>query len=159
MTPPAIRPARPEDHKPIIEVLDEWWGGRHMADMLPKLFFVHFRPTSFVAEDQGRPVGFIVGFVSQTDPAQAYIHFVGVRPGFRQGGLGRALYETFFAAVRALGCREVLSVTSPVNKGSIAFHRRMGFAMEESGTVVDGVPVFADYDGKGEDRVLFRKRL
>ena len=37
-----IRNAEPSDYPPIISVINEWWGGRNMADILPKLFFVHF---------------------------------------------------------------------------------------------------------------------
>jgi len=130
-----------------------------MADMLPKPFFVHFQPTSFVAEHNGKIVGFVTGFVSQTFPDEAYIHFVGVHPAFRKDGLARALYERFFATVQNLGCRTVRCVTSPVNKGSISFHRRMGFSAKDSEKVVDGIPVIEGYDGKGEDRVLFYKVL
>ena len=37
--------------------------------MLPKLFFLHFEGTSFVAEDdEGKLVAFLIGFLSQTDP-------------------------------------------------------------------------------------------
>jgi hypothetical protein len=32
-----IRPLRPSDHAPLIAVIDEWWGGRPMAQMLPRL--------------------------------------------------------------------------------------------------------------------------
>ena len=32
-----IRPLRPSDHAPVIAVIDEWWGGRPMAQMLPRL--------------------------------------------------------------------------------------------------------------------------
>ncbi|MCJ7593807.1 MAG: GNAT family N-acetyltransferase [Desulfobacterales bacterium] len=154
-----IRHAEPSDYQPIIAVVDEWWGGRRMADMLPKLFFVHFQPTSFVAEHNGKIVGFVTGFVSQTFPDEAYIHFVGVHPAFRKDGLARALYERFFAAVQNLGCRTVRCVTSPVNKGSISFHRRMGFSAKDSEKVVDGISAIEGYDGKGEDRVLFYKVL
>jgi ribosomal protein S18 acetylase RimI-like enzyme len=154
-----IRHAEPSDYQPIIAVLNDWWGGRRMIDMLPKLFFVHFRPTSFVAEQNGRIVGFAIGFVSQTFHEEAYIHFAGVHPEFRKNGLARALYERLFAAVRKLGCRTVRCVTSPVNKNSIAFHRRMGFSVEDSDKIVDGVPVVEGYDGKGEGRVLFYKCL
>jgi GNAT superfamily N-acetyltransferase len=154
-----IRHAEPSDYQPIITVLNDWWGGRRMSDMLPKLFFVHFKPTSFVAESEGRIVGFVVGFVSQTFPEEAYIHFVGVHPEFRKKGLARELYERFFAAVGKRGCRTVRSVTSPVNKVSIAFHRRMGFSIADSDKIVDGVPVVEGYDGKGEGRVLFSKGL
>lgn len=159
MNQPLIRYAEPSDYQPIIAVVDEWWGGRRMADMLPKLFFVHFRNTSFVAEHNGKMVGFVIGFLSQTHPGEAYIHFVGVHPEHRKVGLAQALYEKFFAAVTTLGCRTVRCVTSPVNKGSISFHRRMGFFAEDSERTIDGIPVVEDYDGKGEDRVLFSKTL
>jgi predicted N-acetyltransferase YhbS len=154
-----IRHVEPSDYPPIIAVVDEWWGGRRMADMLPKLFFVHFRPTSFVAENNGEIVGFVIGFVSHTFPEEAYIHFVGVHPEFRKIGLAGTLYEIFFASVSKLGCRSVQCVTSPINKGSIHFHHRMGFTAKDSEKIVDGVPVVEGYDGKGEDRVLFFKIL
>ena len=41
-----------------------------------------------------RPV-IAVGFMSQSRPAEAYIHFVGVHPDERGHGLGRRLYEHF----------------------------------------------------------------
>jgi predicted GNAT superfamily acetyltransferase len=88
VTPVAIRQAEPQDHARVLAVLDEWWGGRQMRDMLPKLFFLHFRETSFVAERDGELAGFLVGFLSQSEPADAYVHFVGVGPaerGWRDG--------------------------------------------------------------------------
>src|SRR4030095_9875304 len=94
-----IRNAEPSDYQAIISVVNDWWGGRNMRDMLPKLFFVHFRQTSFVAESGGRIVGFVTGFVSQAYPEQAYIHFVGVHPEFRSQSVGRSLYEHFFSVV------------------------------------------------------------
>ena len=146
--PPVIRHAEPSDYARVIAVVDEWWGGRHMAAMLPKLFFVHFRDTSFVAEDDGALAGFLCGFRSQTHPDEAYIHFVGVDPARRGDGLGRALYECFFAAVAPRTI--VRAVTSPVNERSVAFHRALGFEVER---------IDEDYDGPGEARVLLVKRL
>lgn len=154
-----IRHLEPSDYPPIIAVVDEWWGGRKMADMLPKLFFVHFRSTSFVAENNAEIVGFVIGFVSHTFPEEAYIHFVGVHPKFRKVGLAGTLYKNFFVAVRRFGCRSVRCVTSPINKGSIHFHRRMGFTAQDSEKMIDGLPVVEGYDGKGQDRVLFFKIL
>jgi ribosomal protein S18 acetylase RimI-like enzyme len=143
----SIRQAEPWDYGPVIAVVDDWWGGRAMAAMLPKLFFVHFRDTSFVAEDDGRIVGFLCGFRSQTFDDEGYIHFVGVDPAFRGGGLGRALYERFFEAVAPRPV--VRAVTSPVNERSVAFHRALGFEVER---------VDEDYDGSGEARVLLVRR-
>ena len=146
-----IRHANPSDYGRVIQHVNAWWGGREMAPMLPKLFFLHFEGTSFVAEDgEGRLVAFLIGFVSQTDPDEAYVHFVGVAPEQRGSGLGRALYERFFGTVQAHGCTCVRCVTSPANAESVAFHETLGFAAES---------VVADYDGPGEDRVLFVKQL
>jgi L-amino acid N-acyltransferase YncA len=157
--PLAIRHAESADHAPIVALVDAWWGGRRMADMLPRLFFVHFRPTTFVAEADGHLVGFVAGFRSQTHPDQAYVHFAGIDPGWRAAGLGRRLYARFFEAVAALGCREVHCVTSPLNTGSIAFHAALGFEALAGDSAADGVPFVTDYDGPGESRVRFRRRL
>jgi predicted GNAT superfamily acetyltransferase len=154
-----LRHARPADHAAVVAVVDEWWGGRLMAAMLPRLFFVHFRETSFVAEVDGELVGFLVGFLSQTFPDEAYIHFVGVRPDQRRAPVARLLYERFFAVVAAKGRRVVRAVTSPANRGSVAFHRAMGFELEPGDGEVDGLPVHTNYDGRGGARVLFVKRL
>ena len=146
-----IRYAEPSDHARVAAVIDDWWGGRQMRDMLPRLFFTHFRDTSFVVEDaEGELAGFLCGFLSQTYPEQAYVHFVGVSPVHRGAGLARELYERFFAAASAAGRTSVHCVTSPTNTGSLAFHERLGFEVEAE---VDG------YDGSGESRVLLVKTV
>ncbi|MCE3287795.1 MAG: hypothetical protein K0S64_1401 [Gaiellaceae bacterium] len=122
-----------------------------MAPMLPKLFFIHFEGTSFVAEgSDGELLGFVCGFLSQTEDDEAYIHFVGVTPEDRGDGLGRKLYERFFDEVRANGRSVVRCVTSPLNQDSLAFHQALGFEVDR---------IAEDYDGPGEDRALLVKQL
>jgi ribosomal protein S18 acetylase RimI-like enzyme len=146
-----IRHAEPADYGRVIGRVNAWWGGRDMAPVLPRLFFVHFEGTSYVVDDDdGQLAGFLIGFLSQGDPEEAYVHFVGVAPERRGAGLGRRLYERFFADARAHGRTRVRCVTSPVNTPSVAFHEALGFDVEK---------VARDYDGPGEDRVLFVKRL
>jgi ribosomal protein S18 acetylase RimI-like enzyme len=146
-----IRHARPSDYGRVIGVVNEWWGGRQMAPMLPRLFFVHFEGTSFVADDEtGRLAGFLCGFLSQTHPAEAYVHFAGVDPDFRGTGVGRALYERFFDAARDAGRSVVQCVTSPANEGSVAFHTSLGFEVDR---------VEENYDGLGASRVVLRRAL
>lgn len=154
-----IRNITEEDYGAIISVIDDWWDGRRMADMLPKLFFQHFQDTSYVVEEDRQIVAFIIGFISQTFPEQAYIHFVGVHPKHRSCGLARQLYDQFFYAAKDRGCTEVRSVTSPINKGSIAFHTSMGFRIEQGDDEVDGVQVKTNYDGRGQSRVRFVREL
>jgi len=147
----AIRHAQPSDYARVIQHVNAWWGGRDMAPMLPKLFFLHFEGTSFVAErDDGTIAGFLIGFLSQTDEREAYVHFVGIAPELRGSGLGRQLYERFFSVARGQGRKTVCCVTSPANEASVAFHEALGFTVDRVAT---------DYDGPGEDRVLFVKQL
>ena len=146
-----IRHAQPADYGRVIGRVNEWWGGRDMAPMLPRLFFIHFEGTSYVVDDaDGQLAGFLIGFLSQTRDDEAYIHFVGIAPEQRGGGLGRRLYERFFADVARRGRRTVRCVTSPVNETSIAFHRALGFEVEGTSP---------EYDGGGEPRVLLVKHL
>jgi ribosomal protein S18 acetylase RimI-like enzyme len=146
-----VRHAEPADYGRVIGRVNAWWGGREMAPMLPRLFFVHFEGTSYVVDDEaGQLAAFLIGFLSQTDRDEAYVHFVGVSPEHRGEGLGRQLYERFFDDARAEGRTRVRSVTSPANEGSVAFHEALGFEAER---------VAHDYDGPGEDRVLFVKAL
>jgi len=155
----SLRQIEPADYKTVIGVVNDWWGGRQMADMLPRLFFVHFRPTSFIAQEDNQLRGFLSGFVSQTYPSQAYIHFVGADPRHRGQGIGRLLYSHFFEVVKNLGCTEVGCVTSPLNKGSIAFHIRLGFEILPGDSEVEGLATTSNYDGQGQARVLFRRQL
>jgi ribosomal protein S18 acetylase RimI-like enzyme len=154
-----IRPADAVDYDRVIASVDAWWSGRQMAAMLPRLFFTHFRPWTSVAERGEDLVGFLAAFQSQADPGQVYCHFIGVDPAHRRAGIGEHLYTRLFADAASHGCREVLAVTSPLNRGSVAFHRRLGFECLPGPAEIDGVPYVPAYDGPGEDRVRFRKPI
>lgn len=150
------------DHPGIVGEVDEWWGGRSLHQLLPRLWFQHFTGTSWVVEDtSGRVVGFLVGFISPDRPDEAYIHMVGTSPNHRRSGLGRALYERFFDDVRARGARRVTAVTWPGNRISVGFHRALGFLPSTGpGTQnLYGTPAYPDYDAARDDRVVFSREL
>lgn len=160
----AFRFRRPveADHAGIVAQVDDWWGGRTLHELLPRLWFQHFTGTSWLVEDTGgRMVGFLIGFVSPDRPDEAYIHMVGTSPNHRRAGLGRALYEHFLEDVRALGVRRVRAITWPGNRVSIGFHRAMGFSPAAGpGTRnLYGIPAYPDYDADGVDRVVFSRDL
>jgi GNAT superfamily N-acetyltransferase len=162
-----LRSPTSSDHGRVLAVMDAWWGefggpdgSRQRALLLPRLFFQHFATCSYLIEgDDDRLLGFLVGFVSASQPDVAYIHFVGIDPEFRHAGLGAALYAKFFNDVARLGARTVNCITSPGNDASVAFHRSLGFDLEPGNSVLDGLPVQLDYDGPGLDRVAFTRTL
>jgi ribosomal protein S18 acetylase RimI-like enzyme len=143
-----------EDHARIVAVIDDWWGGRRMAALLPSLFLEHFSGTSLTAEDSaGELAGFLIGFDSPDHPGESYVHFIGVRPDQRGSGLGRDLHDRFADEAAARGTTRVRCVTSTVNAASVAFHTSIGFEVEgvDDPLAVDGVD-----DAAGHVRMVRR---
>ncbi|WPB95250.1 GNAT family N-acetyltransferase [Streptomyces malaysiensis] len=166
MSEMTLRRAHVSDHGTIVERVRHWWGdsrtpvqARELSLLLPRLFLQFFSGTSLVLEDDDGIKAFLVGFHAADNDHEAYIHFVGVAPELRGQGVGRRLYTAFFERAAEAGRREVHSITSPMNTGSVAFHRAMGFTLEEGDREVNGFPVHGDYDGPGQHRVCFRRHL
>jgi GNAT superfamily N-acetyltransferase len=150
------------DHARIVDLVDEWWGGRRMRALLPRLWFQHFTDTSWVLEStDGRLAGFIVAFISQDDPTTGYVHMVAADPNWRRAGIGRAVYGRVFEDLGSRGVRRVRAISWPGNRTSVAFHTALGFRTEDgAGTQrLYGTSAYPDYDGWGEDRVVFTRDL
>jgi ribosomal protein S18 acetylase RimI-like enzyme len=150
------------DHRLLTGLVDEWWGGQRTHHLLPRLWFRHFSGSSWIAETaDGRLAGFLVGFLSPDRPGEAYVHLAGADPNLRRMGVGRALYERFFADVRGRGVTRVSAIAWPDNRAAVAFHRALGFSVDDGpGTrPIHGIPAFPDYDGDRDDRVVLTRDL
>jgi ribosomal protein S18 acetylase RimI-like enzyme len=150
------------DYPAISRVIDDWWGGRQLDHLLPRLWLQHFTGTSWLAEDpEGHLAGFLIGFLSPDRPDVAYCHLIAANPNLRRRGLGRALYERFFDDARANGRTVINAITWPANHASIGFHRALGFEIEAGpGTQnLYGTPAEAGYDFDREDRAILVRRL
>ena len=154
-----IRNSKPSDHHRIINVLKDWWGGRDLTWMLPKLFLIHFCDTSFIIEKDDELIAFLIGFLSQSNTDEGYIHFVGVHPDYRSVGIGEYLYKQFYKICKENNRDTIKTCTSPVNKGSIEFHKKIGFQIEQGNGKFDSIPVTLDYNKQNDPKVLFKKRI
>jgi ribosomal protein S18 acetylase RimI-like enzyme len=152
-----IRKAKPSDHAGVIVALQNWCGGRDLTAMLPKLFLNHFNDTSLVVEKGAQMIGFLIGFMSPALKNEAYVHFMGIHPDFRKEGLGKTLYAHFFEISRKQDRTVIRACTSPVNKGSVAFHQKIGFQVESGDDQIDGIPVKRDYNRPGDHKLRFTK--
>ena len=158
----AFRRPTEADYAAISRVLDDWWGGRKIDVLLPRLWLQHFTGTSWLAETQdGRLAGFLVGFMSPDQPEVAYCHMIATNPNLRGRGLGRALYERFFADARAAGRTRVTAITWPANRPSLAFHRALGFEVQVGAGSQNlyGTPSQAGYDFEREDRAILVRAI
>jgi GNAT superfamily N-acetyltransferase len=89
------------DYTSIVRVIDDWWGGRDMQWLLPRLWLQHFSSTSWLAESEdGRLAGFLVGFLSQDRADIAYCRVIATNPNLRGQGLARQLYTSTSSRTR-----------------------------------------------------------
>jgi hypothetical protein len=145
------------DFDQIISDFVDFWGSERTKSLHNPILLYEFGNSAYVAKEGKKVVGYLFGFISQTEPV-GYVKFIGVRRSYQKRGIGRLLYEHFTEFARAKGCRELKAITSPQNKVSVAFHKSIG--MELLGEPnADGVPVVRDYSGPGIDRVVFRKKI
>ena len=150
------------DHATIVALVDDWWGGRRLHELLPRLWFQHFTGTSWIAETpDGNPAGFLVGFVSPDDPTTAYVHMVAASPNLRKLGLGEELYRRFIDDVAGRGVTRVRAITWPGNRASVSFHTAIGFRLVDGpgSQNLYGVTAYPDYDYPGEDRAVFERTI
>ncbi|MGB9844207.1 GNAT family N-acetyltransferase [Methanothermobacter tenebrarum] len=123
------------------------------------LFTKFFSNTSFVAEEDHRMIGFLLGFISQDNPKEAYIHLLCVHPRFRGYGIASKLLKEFIENVKRKNIRRISLITKPINKRAISFYKKHGFKDYKGPETkkIGDVNVFKGYNGEGEDMVLFEK--
>lgn len=131
----------------VLATLGAFWEGRDVQHLHHPVWFRQFGDGALTARDTD---GTLAGYVlAHCTPTLAYVHVIAVRPASRHRGVARDLYEAVFARAAAHGAAAVEAITNPQNRGSVAFHIRLGFAAE----------LVTDYAGPGQDRVLLRRAL
>ena len=130
-----IRRITERDRESWVRMRDALWPGslsdheletkRYFADQLDE-------PYVFVAEEDGRAVGFLELDFRKYAPgcASSPVPFIEgwyVDPAFQGRGTGRALVEAAEGAARAAGHNEIASDTEIENADSIAAHKALGY--------------------------------
>ena len=156
-----IRNAREADFMDCVFIARRAWPEFRERESIYHLFCKFFNNTCFICECGGKIEAFLLGFRSQVDASQAYIHLVAVDPSAQRQGLANALYQKFFATVSTMGAKQVRLIVNPDNAVSLAFHKKLGFQADLHGDTVqvDGVLAVRDYNGPGLHMVPFSRPL
>jgi len=145
------------DFDQILRDIADFWGDERTRAVHHPMFLYEFGNSAYVMKEGELVVGYLFGMLSQMADV-AYVHLLGVRRSHQRQGIARRLYEHFIDFAKENGCEEIKSITTPTNKVSVAFHRRMGMKLlGEQGD--EGVPVIKNYSGPGIHRVIFHKQI
>lgn len=139
------------DYLNIIHDIDDFWDNSTIRELHHPIFIHEFGNSSFVIKHNDTIIGYLLGFLSQTEPL-GYIHLVAIRNGYRLSGYATHLYSIFIQHCILKGFNKVKSITSPENKTSISFHLKLGFEAVEPG-------IIKNYSALGHDKVVFEKTL
>jgi ribosomal protein S18 acetylase RimI-like enzyme len=143
-------------------VIDEWFGGRRMADRAARSWFRHVGSTSWLGVDEsGRPIGLLLGYQSQDHPDEAVLHLVAVDPNARRRGLGGALVSAFAIDLAERGSTQVVALAWPGDPPATAFFLATGFSADAGpgSQNLFGMPAYPDLEAPGDDRIVFRRAL
>jgi len=128
--------------------------------------FIIYLPSSskklllYIIDEEDENInGFLLGFISQEEPENSYIHLLCIEPSLRGQNMVLKLLDEFIKIVSAKGCSKVSLICKPSNKSAIKFYNKHNFVPQKSDKTVEigGINVFKDYDGPDEDKIVFYK--
>lgn len=115
----------------LTEELKKFEELKDAQDTMLKELNKYFKWLSFVAEEEDKLVGFIVG---DTDPKehkvlgkQGYIEEFFVTESRRGEGIGSKLFETLLTEFKKQDCKQLGIDAYVVNKDSINYYKKLGF--------------------------------
>ncbi|WP_424356257.1 GNAT family N-acetyltransferase [Methanobacterium sp. MBAC-LM] len=157
-----IRSTLEEDFVEIADLAENCSPMETERNSIYHIFTKFFRSTSFVAElPSGELGGFLLGFLSQENPEDAYIHLLCVDPKMRGKHIGRKLVEKFTEEAALKECKKIYLITKPVNWNSISFYKKLGFLEDKSQETINilGTNAVKNYNGMGQHMVVFYKSI
>ncbi|MBI4637719.1 MAG: GNAT family N-acetyltransferase [Candidatus Rokubacteria bacterium] len=129
-----IRPIEPSDLTAVVQIDEKLAGQTRKEYWQTRLEIAALRPPwmSLVAETDGRIVGFLFGWVGESEfgiaGATGWIDLIGLDPRYRGLGLGRALVDRFVQSGRELRAIEKIATLIDLGQDDVReFFTRLGF--------------------------------
>ena len=96
---------------------------RHIQELFGDLFFV--------AEFEGKLIGYILGGVHLEDTTKGKLIRIGVCPGFQRKECGTKLTAALFERMKGLGIETVHLTVAEANVPALSFYKKIGFVQKE----------------------------
>jgi phosphoribosylamine--glycine ligase len=128
-----------------------------------RILLRHFGSCSFVAERDGRVLGFVLGLVSHRHAGTYFLWQIGVAPDQQGTGLGRRLLRYVESELVRMGLERVDVTIDPLNDPSRKLFEAAGYgnasAREGATVVVNGQLAAADFYRTGRHFLVYEKTL
>ncbi|HEU5234258.1 MAG TPA: N-acetyltransferase [Terriglobales bacterium] len=146
---PEIRQYRPDDFEQLW-ALDQACFSREIAYSRDELAYYLRAPRAlcFVAEENGGPMGFILGH--QQRGGVGHVVTLDVAPQVQRSGLGSILMKKLEAGFATLGCDSLILEVAVNNHPGLSFYKKHGFSV---------VKTLRRYYPGGLDGLLMGKKL
>jgi GNAT superfamily N-acetyltransferase len=129
-----VRPAEMTDLDAIVRIDEKLSGQTRKEYWLQRLEIAALRPPwmSLVVETDGRLVGFLLGWVGESEfgiaKPTAWVDLIGVDPPYRGRGIGQTLLRRFIDAGRELRAIQKVATLIDLGQDDIReFFTRVGF--------------------------------
>ncbi|MBO5003040.1 GNAT family N-acetyltransferase [Methanocorpusculaceae archaeon] len=96
---------------------------RHIQELFGELFFV--------AEYDGKIIGYILGGVHLEDVALGKLVRIGVCKGFQRKECGTKLTDALFSRMKERGIKRVHLTVAETNAPAISFYKKIGFVQKD----------------------------
>ncbi len=137
-----IRKFQPEDLEGIMEITRV-----SFPKPWPKSEFEKYLENSFVAEENGKILGFVVSAVSENT---GVIKLIATDPNYRGKGIGKSLMKHTLKRFAEKGLKKAIARSRIDNKAGCAFLKSFGFKTVET---------IENYYQDGEAAFLMKKEL
>jgi L-2,4-diaminobutyric acid acetyltransferase len=128
-----------------------------------KIMLRYFGNSSFIAEDDGAMVGFVMLLPSGAQEGTYFLWQIGVSAAMQGLGLGKMLLHWAEEEVKKLGGRRIEVTVDPENSPSRRIFEAMGYEnisrKEGKTVVVNGNEAVKDYYKPGRHFMLYEKQI
>ena len=122
-----IRNPAEEDFLDIYEFVSNCKPLESYGEHFYKIMLRYFKDTCFVALDNGSIVGYIMGFISQTDNKSSFIWQIGVHTDLKRSGVASKLLDAFEKQIMSKGCQRIELTVDPENPASQKLFENRGY--------------------------------
>ena len=158
-----IRKATQEDFLKVHKFTIECPPLENYPEHVYKIILRYFGDYCFIAEENGKIIGFAMGIVPQSMQHTYFLWDIGTDPSYQRQGVGMEILKYIENELEKLGFIRIEVTIDPVNTSSQKLFEKMGYeniSGKEIKTIkVDGNIAIQDYYSPGRHFMLYEKQI